>query len=113
MAEKLQGNSPTGVTRLLQRGHPEGPTRYHAIPRFVVDCPKLQPRSFPYNLPIGPLRPHSGISRPPALGLGCIRGLEDETRKEKVGKDSITLPPIQEQSRDGGKAELNLRGVVG
>lgn len=93
--------SLSNMTRLLERRVPQKPMRYHAIPRLVVQSVKLQPRSFPYNLPIGPHRPSSVMSRPPALGLGSIRGLKEKRKPDPTSQQpSSILPPIKEQDRE-------------
>lgn len=99
MAVTLDAVSLNNVARLLTRRGPQAPVRYQTFPRFVAENVKLQPRSFPYNLPTGPHRPHSGMSRPPALGLGSIRGLKEKNKKELTAEEpSGTLPPIKKKS---------------
>lgn len=89
------------VSRLLERHVPQQRIRYHVIPRFVVESIKLQPRSFPHNLPTGPHRPPPETSRPPALGLGSIRGLKDEKKNSETSqRPSGVLPPIKDQIRE-------------
>ena len=97
MANTVDEISFSNMTRLLERRVPQKPVRYHAIPRFVVESVKLQPRSFPYNLPTGPHRPPSEMSRPPALGLGSIRGLKEKKRKDTSQQPESVLPPIKGQ----------------
>ena len=100
--EKISFNN---MTRLLERRVSQTPMRYHAIPRFVVECEKLQPRSFPDNLPTGPQRPPSEMSRPPALGLGSIRGSKGKKKKEITQQIGSVFPPIKEQQKEE-KAEV-------
>ena len=97
MASTADKVSFTNVTHLLERRKPQRPARYHDIPQFKVEMAMLQPRSFPYNLPIGPYRPHTQMSRPPALGLGNIRGLEEKETKNPSPQPSCVLPPMKEQ----------------
>lgn len=101
------------MKRLLERHAPQNPIRFHTIPRFVLENNiKLQPRSFPYNLPTGPRRPSSVMSRPPALGLGSIRGLKEEGKKELTSQESSNkLPPIKEQDKET-KELLKLKETV-
>ena len=105
MASTEEKNSFNNMTRLLERRVSQTPMRYHAIPRFVAECEKLQPRSFPDNLPTGPQRPPSEMSRPPALGLGSIRGLKEKKKKEISQKTGSVFPPIKEQQKEE-KAEV-------
>ena len=96
----------TNVTQLLERRVPQKPARYHDIPQFKVERAMLQPRSFPYNLPIGPHRPHSRMSRPPALGLGSIRGLKEKEKKKPPPQPSCVLPPIKEQHKEKKEVQI-------
>ena len=73
------------------------PVRFHSIPRFVVESAKLQPRSFPYNLPIGPRRPHQEMNRPPTLGLGSVRGLKETVDAEAPQQTDAIHPPIRQK----------------
>ena len=101
MADTFDAISLSHITRLLERRFPQKPIRYHAIPRFVVQDVKLQPRSFPDNLPTGPHRTSSDISRPPALGLGNIRSSKEIGKPELTSQEPHTiLPPIKEQGRE-------------
>ena len=100
MAHTMDEISLSSVSRLLERRVPQRPVRYHAIPRFVVESIKLQPRSFPYDLPTGPRRPPSEMSRPPALGLGSIRELNEKKKKENSQQLSSVLPPVKEQIKE-------------
>ncbi|KAM7438299.1 hypothetical protein ABFA07_012221 [Porites harrisoni] len=89
------------MSRILERHVSQQRIRYHAIPRFVVESIKLQPRSFPHNLPTEPHRPPSETSRPPALRLGSIRGLKDEKKDSDTSQQpSGVPPPIKDQIRE-------------
>ena len=94
MEDTFDAISLSNMTRLLERRVSQKPMRYHAAPRFVVQDAKIQPRSFPDNLPTGPHRPSSDISRPPALGNGRIR-----VTKEKAKPDLpyTSLPQVKGQ----------------
>ena len=113
MADTFGAISLSNMTRLLERRVPQKPIRYHTIPRLVVQSVKLQPRSFPDNLPVGPHRPSSNMSRPPALGLGNIRGLKEKRKPDLTSQEPDTiLPPImKEQDRDN-KELLSLQEKV-
>ncbi|KAL9974328.1 hypothetical protein ACROYT_G011351 [Oculina patagonica] len=109
MADTLDVISLNNMTRLLEMRVPQNPTRYHTIPRFVLQSLKLQPRSFPFNLPTGPHRPTSGMSRPPALGLGNIRGLKDKRKKDLTAQEpSSNLPPIKGKEKEKEKKQLSF-----
>lgn len=104
--------SLNNMTRLLEMRVPQNPTRYHTIPRFVLQSLKLQPRSFPFNLPTGPHRPTSGMSRPPALGLGSIRGLKDKRKKDLTAQEpSKNLPPIKEEDKQKKQLSFSQQTV--
>ena len=101
MATTVYEISFSNMSRLLERHVSQQRIRYHAIPRFVVESIKLQPRSFPHNLPTGPHRPPSETSRPPALRLGSIRGLKDEKKNSETSqRPSGVPPPIKYQIRE-------------
>ena len=52
------------------------------------------------------------MSRPPALGLGSIRGLKEEGKKEVISQESSNkLPPIKDQDKEI-KELLNLKETV-
>ena len=113
MADTLGAISLNNTTRLLEMRFPQKPIRYHAIPRFVLQNIQLQPRSFPYNLPTGPHRPSSDMSRPPALGLGNIRGLKVKRKKDRTAQEpSSTLPPINKEQDKEKKEVLFLQETV-
>lgn len=113
MADTFGAISLSNMTRLLERRVPQKPIRYQTIPRLVVQSVKLQPRSFPYNLPIGPHRPSSDMSRPPALGLGNIRGLKEKRQPNLTSQESDTiLPPIMKEQDRGNKESLSLQEKV-
>ena len=109
MATTADEISFSNVALLLKRRPSQTPIRYHAIPRFVLDSTKLQPRSFPYNLPTGPHRPHSQMGRPPALGLGNIKGLK-EKKDEETSQQLSSLPPIEQEHEE--KKELSTAKIV-
>lgn len=102
MADAFGAISLSNMRRLLERRVPQRPIRYHTIPRLVVESVKLQPRSFPYNLSISPHRRSSDTSRPPALGLGNIRGLKEKKKLDLTSQEPGTiLPPVmKEQDRE-------------
>ena len=112
MAEKLDAVSLNNVNWLLIRRCPQVPVRYQTIPSLVTENAKLPPRLFPYNLPIGPRRPFSVISRPPALGIGNIRGLEENKKNELSTEESSgTFPPIEIESKSEKELQV-LRETV-
>ncbi|CAH3042552.1 unnamed protein product [Pocillopora meandrina] len=112
MAEKLDAVSLNNVNWLLIRRCPQVPVRYQTIPSLVTQNAKLPPRLFPYNLPIGPRRPFSVISRPPALGIGNIRGLEENKKNELSTEESSgTFQPIEIESKS--EKELQVLPFVG
>lgn len=98
----------SNVALLLERRPPQAPIRYHAIPRFVLDSTKLQPRPFPYSLPTG--RHHSQMGRPPALGLGNSKGLEENKDEETSQQLSSVLPPIEQGHEE--KEELSTAKIA-
>ena len=101
MATTVYEISFSNMSRLLERHVSQQRIRYHAIPRFVVESIKLQPRSFPHNLPTGPHRPPSETSRLPALRLGSIRGLKDEKKNNETSqRPNGVPPPIKDQIRE-------------
>lgn len=73
------------------------PVRFHSIPRFVVESAKLQQRSSFNNLPIGPRRPPQEMNSPPALGLGCARGMNETVRTEALQQTEAILPPTKQK----------------
>ena len=112
MADTFDAISLSNMTR-LDRRVPQKPMRYHTIPRFVVESVKLQPRSFPYNLPIGPQRCSSDMSRPPALGLGNIRGSKEKRKPDVTSQEPDTiLPPIMKEPDRGNKESRSLQEKV-
>lgn len=114
MADTFGAISLSNMTRLLGRRVSQKPIRYHTIPRLVVQSVKLQPRSFPDNLPVGPHRPSSNMSRPPALGLGNIRGLKEKRKPDLTSQaepDTILPPIMKEQDREN-KELLSLQEKV-
>ena len=112
MAEKLDAVSLNNVNWLLIRRCPQVPVRYQTIPSLVTENAKLPPRLFPYNLPIGPRRPFSVISRPPALGIGSIRGLEENKKNELSTEESGgTFPLIEIESKSEKELQV-LRETV-
>jgi len=101
MVSTVDEISFSNMSRLRERRVPQQRIRYHAIPRFLVESSTLHPRSFPHNLPTGPHRPPPETSRPPALGLGSIRGLKDEKKNSETSqRPSGVLPPIKDQIRE-------------
>lgn len=112
MAEKLDAVTLNNVNWLLIRRCPQVPVRYQTIPSLVTENAKLPPRLFPYNLPIGPRRPFSVISRPPALGIGNIRGLEENKKNELSTEESSgTFPPTEIESKSEKELQV-LRETV-
>lgn len=98
MEDTFDAISLSNMTRLLERRVSQKPMRYHAAPRFVVQDAKIQPRSFPDNLPTGPHRPLSDISRPPALGNDRISGIKEKTNTDLSLQEPYTsLPPVKGQ----------------
>ena len=73
------------------------PVRFHSIPRFVVESAKSQPRSSFNNLPTGPRRPHQEMNRPPALGLGCARGMNETVHAEALQQTEAILTPTKQK----------------
>lgn len=110
MATTADEISFSNVALLLERRPPQAPIRYHAIPRFVLDSTKLQPRPFPYSLPTGRHRPHSQMDRPPALGLGNSKGLKENKHEETSQQLSSVLPPIEQEHEE--KEELSTAKIV-
>ena len=103
MTDTFGSISLSNMTRMLEKRVSQKPIRYHTIPRLVVESVKLQPRSFPDNLPVGPHRPSSNMSRPPALGLGNIRGLKAKKKPDPTSQaepDTVLPPIMKEQDRE-------------
>lgn len=111
MEDTFDAISLSNMTRLLERRVSQKPMRYHAAPRFVVQDAKIQPRSFPDNLPTGPHRPSSDISRPPALGNGRIRVTKTKAKPNLPLQGPYTSLP-QVKGQDIENKELSSQEMV-